>query len=105
MGGLGSLLAWSPLLFLLLLIPCLIDASNQHVVLASKAMRHYMSAFLGHAQKRGKLLEKEENHDYSDSYVDTIDYEEVDGGLSDYYDIGTSEETMPNVNWTMLKPK
>ena len=68
-------------------------------------MKRYMSAFLDHAKRRGKLLEKEEVPDDSDNYEDTVDYEEVDGGLSDYYDIGTSEETMPNVNWTMLKPK
>ena len=97
-------MAWS-LLLLLLLIPCLLDASNHHVVLASKAMKRYMSAFLDHAKRRGKLLEKEEVPDDSDSSEDTVDYEEVEGGLSDYYDIGTSEETMPNVNWTMLKPK
>ena len=28
-----------------------------------------------------------------------------EGFLDYYYDIGTSEETMPNVNWTMLKPR
>ena len=33
------------------------------------------------------------------------DDDDDEGFLEYFYDIGTSEETVPNVNWTMLKPR
>ena len=67
-----------------------------------------MKAYLTHFRRQ-----KEENDDNEggqekrskDGDNEALVEEDDEGFLDYYYDIGTSEETMPNVNWTMLKPR
>ena len=66
-----------------------------------------MKVYLIHyrSQKEGLETENEAEEELR-SNKDGKKEEDYDEGFLDYYyDIGTSEETMPNVNWTMLKPR
>merc|ERR1719295_151620 len=80
-------------------------AAEEQIVLASEALTSYMKAYLNHyrSQKEGLETENEGEEELRSKDGKKEDYDE--GFLDYYYDIGTSEETMPNVNWTMLKPR
>ena len=81
------------------------------MVLASEALTSYMKAYLTHykRQKEGVEMgeedgEEKRSKDGNDAAL--VEDDDDEGFLEDYYyDIGTSAETMPNVNWTMLKPR
>ena len=79
------------------------------MVLASEALTSYMKAYLNHyrSQKEGLETENEveEEKRSKDGNKEALVEDDDEGFLDYYYDIGTSEETMPNVNWTMLKPR
>ena len=81
------------------------------MVLASEALTSYMKAYLTHykRQKEGLVMvedDGEEDKRSEDGNNNEALVEDDDEGFLDYYyDIGTSAETMPNVNWTMLKPR
>ena len=64
---------------------------NTNLRLASNALKSYVKAYFAYGEKRGETVK-------SDAVTEE-DY------VFDYYEIGTAEETMPDVNWTMLRPK
>merc|ERR1719295_2224462 len=105
MEGGGTFLLSAILLSALSLVQQEVVAEEQ-MVLASEALTSYMKAYLNHyrSQKEGLETENEGQEELrSNKGGKKEDYDE--GFLDYYYDIGTSEETMPNVNWTMLKPR
>ena len=82
--------------------------AEEQMVLASEALTSYMKAYLSHyrRQKEGlELGEDSEEKRSKDGNNKALVEDDDEGFLDYYYDIGTSEETMPNVNWTMLKPR
>ena len=100
-----------PLLLLLLIsssssssLPDPVDQSE--IVLASSALRQYMSSFIQYYKQReegeGEQEEQEEVKPLG-IHLEEVEVEEEQG--FEYYDIETSEETKPNVNWTMLTPR
>jgi hypothetical protein len=97
-----------PLLLLLLLLQPALPSRGvrERMALATSAFRQYMTAFIDHYGKRAgegvdirEYLKKEPEDNEGE------EYSEDEEGLLEYYDIGTSEEQVPNVNWTMLTPK
>ena len=78
-----------------------VRAEEQQLVLASEALSSYMKAYIDHYRRQKEGFEVEEDEDKSplveDDDEDFLEY--------DNYEIGTSEESRPNVNWTMLKPR
>ena len=95
--------------------------AQEQVVLASEALTHYMKAYLTHYRRQKQGLEmgrggREDTGKKSDGDIkagldqgnneELVEDDDDDEGFLEYfYDIGTSEETVPNVNWTMLKPR
>ena len=82
------------------------------MVLASEALSSYMKAYLTHYRRQNEGLGMEGDRDSGgqekrskDGDNEALVEDDDEGFLDYYYDIGTSEETMPNVNWTMLKPR
>ena len=81
-------------------------------MLASEALSSFMKAYLTHYRRQKEGLEMEGDRDgegqekrSKDGDNEALVEDDDEGFLDYYYDIGTSEETMPNVNWTMLKPR
>ena len=78
------------------------------MVLASEALSTYMKAYLTHFRRQKEGDDDNEGGQEKrskDGDNEALVEEDEEGFLDYYYDIGTSEETMPNVNWTMLKPR
>ena len=81
------------------------------MVLASEALTSYMKAYLTHYTRHKEEVEmgdedSEEKRSKDGNNAELVEDDDDEGFLEDYYyDIGTSAETMPNVNWTMLKPR
>ena len=86
--------------------------AEEQMVLASEALSSFMKAYLTHYRRQQEGLEMEgddgsegQEKRSKDGDSKTLMEDDDEGFLDYYYDIGTSEETMPNVNWTMLKPR
>ena len=133
MGGGATLLPLIILLSLLSLVPQVLFLhvvssyhfqevrAQEQVVLASEALTHFMKAYLTHYRRQKQELEmgrggREDTGKKSDGNIkagldqgnneELVEDDDDDEGFLEYfYDIGTSEETVPNVNWTMLKPR
>ena len=80
--------------------------------MASEALTSYMKAYLTHynrQKKEGLEVGEDDGEDKRSkdgNNNEALVEDDDEGFLEDYYyDIGTSAETMPNVNWTMLKPR
>ena len=85
-------------------LPDPVDQSE--IVLASSALRHYMSSFIQYYRQREEgegEQEPEEEVTPLGIHLEEVEVEEEED--FEYYDIETSEETKPNVNWTMLTPR
>ena len=76
-------------------------------MLASEALSSYMKAYLNHYRRQKEGFEVEGDDDNEDKSRDEALVEDDDEDFLEYdnYEIGTSEESRPNVNWTMLKPR